>query len=298
MINRPIHLDASSHPLARGHAPYWASEWGEDRYGVFVAFSLGEVTQRLRWIPAGRFRMGSPEDEPGRYEHEGPQHEVSITRGFWLFDTPCTQALWEAVMGDNPSRFTSPNRPVEAVSWYDVQSFLTRIEERLPGLGLSLPTEAQWEYACRAGTDTPVYTGSIDILGANNAPGLDPIAWYGGNSGEGYELDEGFDSSGWEEMQYPNVKSGTRVVARKAPNAWGLYDMLGNVWEWCADGLRTYDQRSRQDPVWPSAARSPRVRRGGSWRSDAPVCRSAVRDAHDPAYLYSNLGFRGARIQA
>src|SRR5687768_14549979 len=104
----------------------------------------------LRWITPGRFRMGSPVSEAGRYDDEGPQHEVRISRGFWLFDTACTQALWEAVMGDNPGRFKSPERPVERVSWEEVQEFLQRIEERIPGLGLGLPTEAQWEYACRA----------------------------------------------------------------------------------------------------------------------------------------------------
>jgi formylglycine-generating enzyme required for sulfatase activity len=120
-------IDPSWHPLTKGCPPGWASEWGEDPYGVFVAFTLEGITQRLRWIPAGAFPMGSPEDEPGRWDHEGPQHTVYISRGFWLFDTPCTQALWEVVMGENPSRFRSPERPVEQVSWSGVQGFLARI---------------------------------------------------------------------------------------------------------------------------------------------------------------------------
>src|SRR5512143_4332357 len=107
--------------------------------------------------------MGSPETEPGRWNDEGPQHKVTISKGFWLFDTACTQALWQAVMGNNPSRFTSPDRPVEQVSWNDVQDFLARINERIPGLALDLPTEAQWEYACRAGTDTATYAGGLKI---------------------------------------------------------------------------------------------------------------------------------------
>ena len=307
-MNRLVHIDPSWHPLARGHAPAWASEWGEDRYGVFAAFTLGDLTQRLRWIPAGRFRMGSPDSETkglaqedyerAWFDREHPQHDVYITRGFWLFDTPCTQALWEAVMGDNPSRFQSPDRPVEQVSWDDVQTFLARIEERLPGLGLSLPTEAQWEHACRAGTETALYTGPIEILGERNAPALDPIAWYGGNSGEGYDLKKGENSSGWPEKQYPNAKSGTRPVGLKAPNPWGLYDMLGNVWEWCADGQRTYDEHWQQDPVGPSEPRTDRVFRGGSWGAPARFCRSAVRLRGVPDDRSDYLGFRCARVQA
>ncbi len=173
--------------------PDWADSIVRDSYGVFVTIVVpagsGElVTQRLRWIPPGRFMMGS--HEAGRYEWEGPAHEVSIGRGFWLFDTPCTQALWQAVMGDNPSRFRSPDRPVENVSFEDVQKFLTRINMALPGLELTLPSEAQWEYACRAGTEAATYAGPMVIEGANNAPVLDAIAWYGGNSGRGFELQE------------------------------------------------------------------------------------------------------------
>ena len=187
----------------------------------------------MRWIPPGRFLMGSLEDEAGRYDWEGPQHEVTIARGFWLFDTPCTQALWQAVMdGDNPSRFQSPDRPVENVSWNDVQEFLTRINKKVSGLDLVLPSEAQWEYACRAGTTTALYTGEIEILGERNAPALDPITWYGGNSGVGFELDNGYDSGDWPKKQYDHKRAGTRPVGLKAANPWGgLSDMLGNVWE-------------------------------------------------------------------
>ncbi|MEO5372602.1 MAG: formylglycine-generating enzyme family protein, partial [Magnetococcus sp. DMHC-1] len=188
------------------------------------------VTQRLRRIPPGRFLMGSPEDEPGRFPDEGPQHEVTIAKGFWLFDTPCTQALWQAVMGENPSRFKSPDRPVEQVSFEDVQKFLEQINRKVPGLDLILPSEAWWEYACRAGTTTALCTGGIEILGERNAPALNLIAWYGGNSGQGFELAEGEDSRMWPEKQYPHTKAGSRPVKLKEPNPWGLYDMLGNVW--------------------------------------------------------------------
>ena len=306
-MNRPVRIDPSWHPLTRGHAPEWASEWGEDRYGVFTAFSVGEVTQRLRWVPAGRFQMGSVagklegstrlENERQKFTREQPQHDVYISRGFWLFDTPCTQLLWQAVMADNPSGFSSPDRPVEQVSWDDVQEFFSRIEEQIPGLGLCLPTEAQWEYACRAGTKTTLYTGSIEIRGKYDAPALDPIAWYGGNSGEGFELQAGQDSSGWSAMQYQNPKSGTRPVGLRAPNAWGLYDMLGNVWEWCADGMRDYDEHWRKDPVGPLDAGWDRVIRGGAWNSDAQHCRCAYRSKRRLGSRYNYLGFRCARVQ-
>lgn len=291
-------IDPSWHPLVKGCPPRWASEWGEDRHGVFVAFTLDDVTQRLRWIPAGAFRMGSPDDEPGRWDDEGPQHTVYIARGFWLFDTPCPQALWKAVMGENPSRFESAERPVEQVGWNDVQGFLERINARIPGLDLVLPSEAQWEHACRAGTDTALYTGPIDILGANNAPALDPIAWYGGNSGVDFELDKGHDASGRSETQYPNPKSGTHPVGKKNPNPWGLYDMIGNVWEWCADGLRTYDVDWKTDPVGPLDTGAGRVIRGGSWGGDARGCRSASRGGRHPGARDYDLGFRCARAQA
>ncbi len=160
--------------------------------------------------PSRRFWMGSPRDEEGRSSYEGPRHLVSIDSGFWMFDTPCTQALWEAVMGENPSHFKVADRPreradhpVESVSWEQCQEFLTALNSRLDGLQLSLSSEAQWEYACRAGTETSRYSENPDA-----------IAWYDKNSG-----------------------NETHSVAGKEANSWGLYDMLGNVWEWCADAL-------------------------------------------------------------
>ena len=294
---RPPDIDASWHPLVHGCPPDFASEWGEDEHGVYVAFTLDSVTQRLRWIPAGSFTMGSPEDEPGRRENEGPPHPVYISRGFWFFDTPCTQSLWQAVMGDNPSRFQSPDRPVEGVSWDGVARFLERINRRVPGLELVLPSEAQWEYACRAGTDTALYTGPIEILGAKNAPVLDAIAWYGGNSGVDYELDEVHNSSNWLETQYPHTKAGTHPVASREPNRWGLYDMLGNVWEWCADGRRVYDSDAKLDPRGVDHADAYRVIRGGSWSADARFCRAAYRGHWRPGDRDGPLGFRPARVQ-
>ncbi|MCP4702867.1 MAG: formylglycine-generating enzyme family protein [Gammaproteobacteria bacterium] len=291
--------DSAWHPLADGCPPAWASEWGQDQYGVWTAFRLEKVTQRLRWIPSGRFLMGSPASEPGRWDDEGPQHEITITEGFWLFDTPVTQALWGLVMADeNPARFQSPNRPVEQVSWEDCRRFITQINERIPGLALTLPAEAQWEYACRAGTDTAVYAGPMEIAGEHNAPVLDAIAWYGGNSGVGFELENGEDSSDWPEKQYEHKQAGTHPVGQKKPNFWGLYDMLGNVWEWCEDGMRDYSEEAQINPLGSMDIGASRACRGGSWHVVARYVRAAFRIEYGPGYRYEDLGFRCARVQA
>ncbi|MGF1454872.1 MAG: formylglycine-generating enzyme family protein [Alphaproteobacteria bacterium] len=259
-------------PAAR---PDWASEAGEDRFGRWADIRLGNARQRLRWIESGLFWMGSPEDEPERSDHEGPRHQVTLTSGFWLFDTPVTQALWQAVMGDNPSWFTGADRPVEQVSWDDVQQFLERINGRMPGLDLALPTEAQWEYACRAGTTTATYAGPMEILSSDTAPVLDAIAWYRGNSGDG-----------------------THPVGQKAPNPWGLYDMLGNVWEWCADDKRPYGPGPATDPAGPHSRAersSSRALRGGAWSNHARFVRAAIRYAGTPDSRIGIIGFRCAR---
>jgi formylglycine-generating enzyme len=284
------------HPLEDGHPPAWASGWGQDRFGVFVEFALGEVEQRMRWIPPGTFQMGSPESEAGRDDDE-TLHKVTLTQGFWLADTPCTQALWEGVMGKNPSRFKTPERPVEKVSWEDARRFLAKLGDLVPGLAPRLPTEAEWEYACRAGTATATYLGDLEILGLNDAPVLDDIAWYGGNSGHhGFDLKEAADSSDWPEKQYPHKQAGTRKVKTRKANPWGLYDMLGNVWEWCEDVYGPYDVDVPNDPVRRTEG-SNRVFRGGSWVSHARYVRAAYRYRDSPSARWSDLGFRLARGQ-
>ncbi|MDS4040134.1 MAG: formylglycine-generating enzyme family protein [Candidatus Competibacter sp.] len=293
--------------------PEWASAIGRDRFGLWCEIAVepergGEpVIQRLRWIPPGRFWMGSPEEETRGlakndneqkwFDAEHPRHLVTLTEGYWLFDTPCTQALWEAVMEKNPSRFQSPTRPVEQVRWHDAQDFLKRLNGRIPDLDLALPSEAQWEYACRAGTETAIYTGDLAILGANNAPALDPIAWYGGNSGVDFDLKNGEGSSSWPEKQYPHTKAGTHPVKLKRANPWGLYDMLGNVWEWCQDGMRDYGQNAQTNPTGSLEAGANRVLRGGSWHSYARGVRAAYRCHDHPGSRGGNFGFRCARVR-
>ena len=162
-----------------GPPPLWASDSGKDVTGAWAEFTvLGNngmsATQRMRWIPPGSFLMGSPETEAGR-DNDEKQHEVTIEEGFWLADTACTQALWEAVMKSNPSFFKGSNLPVENVSWNDAQAFMAELNRRIPGLGLSLPTEAQWEYACRAGTTTAFSFGdNLTDEQANQKGGYTP----------------------------------------------------------------------------------------------------------------------------
>ncbi|MEM9293233.1 MAG: formylglycine-generating enzyme family protein [Acidobacteriota bacterium] len=253
---------------------------------------VDDVRYILRWIKPGTFWMGSPEDEEGRWGDEGPRREVTLTKGFWLGQTPCTQALWTTVMETNPSRFVHPERPVEQVSWEDCQEFLQRIAERVPGFHPRLPTEAEWEYACRAGTETSTYAGQLKILGAHNGPMLDKIAWYGGNSGVDFDLKDGVNSSGWNGKQFDHQMAGTRIVKRKSENSWGLYDMLGNVEEWCSDyWSNAHDPNDKLDPAGPGEG-SERVVRSGAWVSHARDVRAAYRSWYHPENRDNFLGFR------
>jgi formylglycine-generating enzyme required for sulfatase activity len=296
-------------------APCWVQFIRRDAKGWFASFPVGGAEFVLRWIPPGTFIMGSPPDEPRRDRDEGPQHEVTITRGFWLGETPVTQAQWRAIvheaakarhnlnrLSDSPSEFKGPDSlPVESVSWEDcsraVEVLNALMADRLPpGFRFTLPSEAQWEYACRAGTDTALYSGPITINGDNDAPELDLIAWYGGNSGNDLEVTNPADS-GWNEMQYPNPKSATHRVKLKKANPWGLHDMLGNVWEWCLDGMRHYDAAPVSDPVGPTGNSADRVLRGGSWLDLARSCRAAYRGHGRPGNHWPGAGFRLAAGQ-
>jgi formylglycine-generating enzyme required for sulfatase activity len=292
-----LRTDRQTLHLRQEPRPDWATAAGRDRYGLWAAFEVKGVEHRMRWIPPGRFWMGSPREEEGRWEDEGPRHEVELTRGFWLGEVPCTQDLWEAVMGSNPSEFQSPDRPVEQVNWEDCQRFLETVQKQAPALDLRLPTEAEWEYACRGGTTTSTYAGELEILGERNGPLLDAIAWYGGNSGVDFDLEQGWNTSDWLEKQYPHTKAGTRRVGTKRANSWGLYDTLGNVWEWCQDFFGDYSSDLQRDPGGPSSG-SRRVIRGGSWFDFAQRVRAAVRLWGAPSFRRDDLGFRLARGQS
>ena len=286
--------------LQRTTKPPWAVEYGRDLFGTYADFEIPSaansppVCQRMRWIPPGQFQMGSPTDETERFDNE-LLHHVTISTGFWMFDTPCTQALWLALMpGENPSYFPDLQRPVEQVDWVQAQAFAAELTTMIPELSFSLPTEAQWEYACRAGTSTAIYTGPLEILGDANAPALDEIAWYGGNSGHEFDHERAVDVSSFtwlSEKQYPFKSAGTRQVKQKRPNPYGLYDMLGNVWEWCHDWHGDYPSESDVDPMGPETG-SLRVVRGGSWSFSARYVRSACRRWYVPGNRFKNLGFR------
>ena len=241
-------------------------------------------------IKAGTFMMGSPPDEPGR-EKDEVQHKVTISKDYYMQTTEVTQGQWKAVMGNNPSRFKEcgDNCPVEQISWEDAQRFIEIINKNGDEYLYRLPTEAEWEYAARAGTKTALYNGKIEILGYNNAPALYPIAWYGGNSCVNYN--DAFDCSSWSEKQYKCAKCGTHPVAQKQPNSWGLYDTLGNVYEWCFDWYGEYPTNPVIDPKGVKSGSS-RLLRGGSWDNDAGDCRSADRVVGGPGFRISWFGVR------
>ncbi|MEM9293234.1 MAG: formylglycine-generating enzyme family protein [Acidobacteriota bacterium] len=273
--------------------PEWAEEAGRDEFGFFASARIKEVLTRFRWIPPGRFLMGSPKGESSRHDWEMLPRPVVLTQGFWFGETPVVQALWEALGLGNPSRFQSPGRPVDQATWEEAQAFAKVVSERWRPLELRLPTEAEWEYACRAGTTTSTYVGELKILGFNNAPLLDGVSWYGGNSGVDFDLKEGVDSSEWEEKQYQNTKAGSREVGLKVPNSWGLYDTLGNVFEWCADYWAEGSdvEGNVVDPIGPVEG-SGRVIRGGAWYSGAQLVRAAFRGRDRPGLRSAYLGFR------
>ncbi len=218
------------------------------------------ITMKLVKIPAGRFIMGSSSNESGRDGDEGPQHRVTISKSFYMGVYEVTQAQYQAVMGKNPSKFKGVNRPVEKVSWNNAVEFCKRLS-RKTGKTFRLPTEAEWEYACRGGTTSRFSFGNSDTS-------LSAYAWYGSNSG-----------------------NKTHDVGQKKPNAFGLYEMHGNVWEWCNDWKGQYSSSSVTDPAGPVSG-SYRVFRGGYWINSAGICRSANRSGGGPGRRSGSLGFR------
>ena len=219
----------------------------------------GGATMEMIYVAPGSFMMGSPASEVGRDKSE-TEHRVTLTKGFWLGKVPVTQEQWLSVMKSNPSYFKGNKCPVESVSWEDCQKFISKINESL-NCAARLPTEAEWEYACRAGTIGPYGgTGLIDDMG-----------WYDNRDRKG----------GWK----------AHSVAQKKQNAWGFYDMHGNVWEWCNDRYGNYPLESETNPKGPTSGDS-RVLRGGSWGSRARCCRSAHRIWNFPDRRFNYYGFR------
>ncbi len=211
-------------------------------------------------IQPGEFMMGCSSGDNQCYENEKPAYRVRITKGFEMGKYEVTQAQWESVMGSNPSNFRGADRPVERVSWNDAQDFLQKLNSRQDGYRYRLPTEAEWEYAARAGT-TGSYAGNLDAM-----------AWYSINSG-----------------------GQTHPVGQKQPNAWGLYDMHGNVWEWAQDWFGNYAAAAQTDPGGPVNGQS-RVQRGGCWYSVvARNARVSVRGNDVPTIRNNFVGFRCVR---
>jgi formylglycine-generating enzyme required for sulfatase activity len=254
----------------------------ERRPGEECEFEIAPgVMMRMCWIPPGEFLMGSPEDELGRWGGEDledgeTQHQVTITQGFWMGKYVVTNAQWHAVMGSNPRYSNGANRPVRGVSWNEISGpggFLEKAN-RFAGARerFSLPTEAQWEYACRAGTTTALNSGKNLTSREGACPHLDEVAWYFENSGG-------------------NIHPG----GLKMVNSWGLHDMHGNLYEWCSDWYGDYPIGPVADPRGPDSGTS-RVSRGGAWGTYAGGCRAAGRSADKPSLSNClSIGFRITR---
>jgi len=254
----------------------WASDWGEDEFGLWMAFTYKGVRQVFRWCEPGIFLMGSPPDEPEResFGTDETQHEVTLNKGFWIADTTVTQALWMVVMGNNPSRFKGKERPIENVSWEDAQAFIVKMNGLKAELKLCLPLEAQWEYACRAGCVTPFCWGDQINSTLVNFEGTHPY-------------------SNGSPSQF---RDHTIEVKELSCNDWGLYQMHGNVWEWCQDRYTPYQVGSIVDSQVPEIGVY-QVLRGGAWLSHGRHCRSASRYRNDPSHRGNAFGFRLVRDQ-
>jgi len=234
----------------------------ESDVGKRMTVAIKGLEYAFRWCPPGTFMVGNPASGADR-DNDETQHQVTLTSGFWMLETEVTQQMWESVMGNNPSYFKGGNLPVEQVSWNDCQEFVKKLNDMKvapAGYKFSLPTESQWEYACRAGTTTAYHFG--DTLTQQQA-----------NFGQGGDTDK------------------TKDVGSYPSNAWGLKDMHGNVWEWCLDWYGEYPSGAVTDPMGAERG-SNRVLRGGSWYYDAQYCRSANRSYSAPAYRIFSIGLR------
>ena len=276
----------------------WASSWGEDYYGLWMNLTYQDATLTFRWIMPGTFMMGSPKEYTDRYDAED-HHEVIIQEGFWLSETPITQAFWQVINGDNPSSFKGDGLPVETVSWGETQQFIEKLNQLHPDLTTRLPWEAEWEYACRAGVTTVFSFGDEIDSSKANYRGVWEV-----KDVESYENDKEWGSEALKK---------TSLVKNYPANPWGLYDMHGNVWEFCQDewqenlGTKLIVFSASSGVLVDKAGKVSKVEqnsdlrvkeqkefmlRGGSWGASGSRCRSdcrgtSLRDVRD-----YHLGFR------
>ena len=243
-------------------------------------------------VRAGCFNMGSPPLEEGRLNDE-KEHQVCLSKDFWIGKFEVTQAQWYKVMDYNPSFFKGcgKNCPVERVSWDEIQGFIFKLNLQT-GQKYRLPTEAEWEYAARAGTRSSTYWGDSEILGQNNATGLTQIAWYSGNSAVSYK--GGVYCLDWDEKEFNAIRCGTHPVGMKQANPLMLYDMIGNVWEWTQDTYGSLSTRAVSDPQGALKGNK-RVVKGGNWADPLAQNRSAARYGFTPNKKMEHVGFRLVR---
>ena len=244
--------------------------------GTLVPITVNGVTFNMIKVDGGTFTMGATSEMTNPDNDEKPTHQVTLS-SYYIGETEVTQALWTAVMGNNPSGFKGDNLPVEKVSWGDCQTFIGKLND-LTGKSFRLPTEAEWEYAARGGNKSrhTQYSGSIII---------DEVAWYWQNSGDKYLTGD------WVGDNIKANNCRTHPVKTKKPNELGLYDMSGNVYEWCRDWYGSYDSNAQTNPTGPNSG-SYRVFRGGCWYYFERNCRLSYRNTDSPGDRCDYLGFR------
>jgi formylglycine-generating enzyme required for sulfatase activity len=254
---------------------------------------VNSLNMKFVLIERGDFMMGATTDESAR-EVDYLKHQVTLTESFYMQNTEVTQGQWKEIMDNNPSDFSfCGSCPVEMVSWKDVQEFISRLNKKEGSGKYRLPTEAEWEYAARAGSTDQFYGDPLVIMGANDAPALSDVAWYSDNACSGRSPFWNWHLSATENLEgfFTTRNCGTHRVGGKNPNAWGLYDMLGNTWEWVQDFYGDYPSGLVNDPTGPSIGNE-KVIRGGGWDSSAGYCMPYTRGYKETYTRSNSIGFR------